>query len=73
MSINKWIFLLKLSFINSFSSDTCDKDFELVENEIDRIRQMIEQRYLDFVQLIDSEKNILLIKIEDYIGSITSK
>ncbi len=34
---------------------------------------MIEQRYLDFVQLIDSEKNILLIKIEDYIGSITSK
>ncbi|CAF1164116.1 unnamed protein product [Adineta steineri] len=53
-------------------TNTYDKDFVVVENEVDRIRQMIEQRYLDFVQLIDSEKNTLLIKIEDYIRSTTS-
>jgi hypothetical protein len=53
--------------------DTYDQDYRLVENEIDRIRQIIEQQYLDFVQLVDQEKSILLIKIEDYIRSITSK
>ncbi len=56
-----------------FFIDTYDKDFLLVENEIDRIRQIIEQQYSDIVQSIDNEKNILLIKIEDYIRSITSK
>jgi len=53
-------------------SNTYDKDFVIVENEIDQIRQRIEQKYLDIVQLIDNEKNGLLIKIEDYIGSIRS-
>jgi hypothetical protein len=55
------------------SLDTYDQDYALVENEIDRIRQIIEQQYVDFVQLVDQEKNSLLIKIEDYIQSITSK
>lgn len=53
--------------------DTYDKDFFLVENEIDRIRQIIEQQYSDVIQLIDQEKNVLLVKIEDYIRSIKFK
>ncbi|CAF0919473.1 unnamed protein product [Rotaria sordida] len=53
-------------------SNTCDKDFVLVENEMSRIRQIIEQQYLDVVESIESEKNTLLIKLEDYIKSITS-
>ena len=53
--------------------DTYDKDLTVVEAEIDRVRTMIEQRYSDFVRLIASEKNNLLIHIEEYIKSISSK
>jgi hypothetical protein len=53
--------------------DTYNKDFALVETEIDRIRQIIEQQHFDVVQLIENEKNGLLIKLEDFIKSITSK
>ncbi|CAF2793634.1 unnamed protein product [Rotaria sp. Silwood2] len=53
-------------------SNTYDKDFVLIENEMYRIRQIIEQQYSDVVQSIESEKNTLLIKLEDYIKSITS-
>lgn len=38
-----------------------------------RIKEIIEQQYLDVVESIESEKNSLLIKLEDYIQSITSK
>ena len=51
--------------------DNYDQDYTLVEGEIDRIRQIIERQYFDFVQLVEQEKNSLLIKIEDYIQSIT--
>jgi hypothetical protein len=37
------------------------------------MRQIIEQQYLDVVKLIDNEKNILLIKLEDFIKPMTSK
>ncbi|CAF1945604.1 unnamed protein product [Rotaria magnacalcarata] len=53
-------------------SNTYDKDFIVIENEMYRIRQIIEQQYTDIIQSIDSEKNSLLIKLEDYIKSITS-
>lgn len=53
--------------------DTYDKDLTVVEAEIDRVRTMIEQRYSGFVRLIASEKNNLLIHIEEYIKSISSK
>ena len=55
-------------FIQNFHFiDTYNKDSILVENEIDRIRQIIEQQYLDVVKLIDNEKNSLLIKLEEFI------
>lgn len=38
-----------------------------------RIKEIIEQQYLDVVESIENEKNSLLIKLEDYIQSITSK
>ena len=38
-----------------------------------RVRQILEQQYIDISQSIESEKNSLLIKLEDYIKSITSK
>ena len=40
---------------------------ENVENEIDRIRLMIDQRHMDLVQLIENEKTNLLNKIEQYL------
>ena len=62
-----------LLFIISFCSDNYDRDLESVENEIDRIKQMLERRYLEFVQSIDNEKNTLLIRIEDHIRSTSSQ
>ena len=53
--------------------DVYDKDVAVVETEIDRVRAMIDQRHMDFVHLIENEKNILLLKIEDYLKSMTSK
>ncbi|CAF0782506.1 unnamed protein product [Adineta ricciae] len=53
-------------------SNNYDRDFGSVENEIDRIRQMLERRYLEFVQSIDNKKNTLLIQIEDHIRSTSS-
>jgi hypothetical protein len=38
-----------------------------VDNEIDRIRLLIDQRYMNLVQLIEDEKNSLLNQIEDYL------
>jgi hypothetical protein len=52
--------------------DVYDKDLLAIENETDRIRMMIEQRYLDFVQMIEHEKNTLLFNIEAYIRSLSS-
>lgn len=60
-------------FVFLLNIDTYEKDFGSIENEILRTRQLIEQQYSDVIQLIDQEKNILLIKIQDYIQSITSK
>lgn len=37
------------------------------EEEVDHIRQTIEQRHLDFVRLIDKEKHALLVRLEDYL------
>ena len=59
-------------FLLQISLDNYDKDFVSIENQIDQIRHMVEQRYLDFVRLIDTEKNTILIKIEDHIRSTTS-
>jgi hypothetical protein len=53
---------------NSFSYvDIYDKDIINVENEIDRIRLLIDQRYMNLVQLIENEKNNLLNKLEEYL------
>ncbi len=38
-----------------------------MDNEIDRIRLLIDQRYMNLVQLIEDEKNSLLNQIEDYL------
>jgi len=47
--------------------DIYDKDIINVENEIDRIRLLIDQRYMNLVQLIENEKNNLLNKLEEYL------
>lgn len=44
-----------------------------VESEVDRIRSMIFKRHEELVELIENEKAILLINIEDYIKSVNSK
>ena len=52
--------------------DNYDRDLITVESEIDRMRTIIEQRALDFIHLIENEKNSLLINIDDYIKSLSS-
>ncbi|CAF3353765.1 unnamed protein product [Rotaria sp. Silwood1] len=60
--------LCKTKYFNLFRlSDNNAKDMENVENEIDRIRLLINQRYMDLVNLLEQEKNNLLNKIEEYI------
>jgi hypothetical protein len=44
-----------------------------VENEIDRIRSIIDQRYRNLIQLIENEKNNLLLKIEEHLQVNLSK
>ncbi len=55
------------------STDIHDQDAGNVENEIDRIRLLIDQRYINFVQLIENEKNNLLNKLEEYLQLNLSK
>ncbi len=49
------------------SIDIYDKDIGNIENEIDRIRLTIEQRYTNLIQLIENEKKNLLNEIEEHI------
>lgn len=44
-----------------------------VENEIDQIRLMINQRFMDLINLIEKEKNTLLNKLEEYVQLNSSK
>lgn len=53
--------------------DTYDQEYQVWQSEIDRIRQIIEQQHVQFVQVIDQEKKHLLAQIEDYLRSIGSK
>ena len=48
-------------------SDNYDKDLNNVNKEINRIRLLIDQRYMNLVQLIENEKNQLLNQIEEYL------
>ena len=60
----------------SFSSsdlDNYDRDLLVFDKEIARVHGMIEQRYADFIRLIDHEKNALLIAIDDHVESIAAK
>lgn len=50
-----------------------NRDLIVVENEIDRIRQTIEQQSNEIVQSIENEKKNLLIRIEDYIQALMTK
>jgi membrane-anchored protein YejM (alkaline phosphatase superfamily) len=59
--------------LNYLSLDIYDKDMINVESEIDRIRLIIEQRYMNLIQLIDNEKNNLLNKIEEHVQLNLSK
>jgi hypothetical protein len=46
---------------------------ENVENEIDRIRLMIDQRHTNLVHLIENEKTNLLTKVEEHLRLNLSK
>ncbi|CAF0795297.1 unnamed protein product [Rotaria sordida] len=60
--------LCKTKYFNLYRlSDIYAKDMVNIENEIDRIRLLINQRSMDLVNLIEHEKNNLLNKIEEYI------
>jgi len=56
-----------------FHIDLHDKDSINVENEIDQVRFMIDQRRMDLVHLIENEKNNLINKLEEYIQLNLSK
>jgi hypothetical protein len=56
-----------------FYIDLHDKDLINVENEIDQVRFMIDQRRMDLVHLIENEKNNLINKLEEYIQLNLSK
>ncbi|CAF2378948.1 unnamed protein product [Rotaria sp. Silwood2] len=59
--------LCKTKYFNLFRlSDNNAKHMENIENEVDRIRLLINQRSMDLVNLIEHEKNNLLNKIEEY-------
>ena len=65
---------MPMSLLSSSSNlDNYDRDLLVFDKEIARVHGMIEQRYADFIRLIDHEKNILLIAIDDYVKSITAK
>jgi len=61
---------IKIFFL---SLDIYDKDIGNIENEIDRIRLTIEQRYMNLIQLIENEKNNLLNQIEEHLQLNVSK
>ena len=46
--------------------DLFDKDVVNVEQEIDRIRVAIDQRYINLIQLIENEKKNFLNQIEEH-------
>ena len=49
-----------------FGVDLFDKDMINVEQEIDRIRVAIDQRYINLIELIENEKKNLLNQIEEH-------
>lgn len=54
-------------------AENSDQDYLLLQNEVQRIREIIDQQHVQFLQVIDQEKNQLLIQIEDYLQLIGSK
>jgi hypothetical protein len=73
MSIIRFNKNLKKKLYFFLSIDIYDKDIGNIENEIDRIRLTIEQRYMNLIQLIENEKNDLLNEIEEHLQLNVSK
>ncbi|CAF3995991.1 unnamed protein product [Rotaria magnacalcarata] len=60
--------LCKTKYLNLYHlSDNHAKEMVNVENEMDRIRLLVNQRYTDLVNLIENEKNNVLNNIEENI------